>query len=292
MNRFFTTAVFVVAPAVAATVTVQGVGTASVRHRPVVSVVGNGSHVSVSHHVLRAGRVTFSVASTSKNGSSITLFRPRHGHTLNEVLGDVGEEFSQDPATAAKGTRDLVHDMSAYGLADVSSNRGARVTRQLPAGVYYLMDLGTPPASGRPETTRVVVHRHSGYHAVADRAHARAVIKMTSADRFLVSGSMPARGTVRVANRSDTLHFVTFQRVKPGTTDKQVQAYFTSASSGPPPFALQGPEMGTDVLTPGKALQLTYRLPRGTYVLMCFVADDKTGMPHALMGMHRVVTLR
>ena len=50
--------------------------------------------------------------------------------------------------------------------------------------------------------------------------------------------------------------------------------------------------MGSDVLTPGKALKLTYRLHRGTYVLMCFVADDQDGMPHAFMGMHKVVRFR
>jgi hypothetical protein len=37
---------------------------------------------------------------------------------------------------------------------------------------------------------------------------------------------------------------------------------------------------------------VAYHLPRGTYVLMCFVADDMTGIPHALMGMHLVIELR
>ena len=54
---------------------------------------------------------------------------------------------------------------------------------------------------------------------------------------------------------------------------------------------MQSPAMGTDVLTPGTSMKLTYRLHRGTYVLMCFIADDKTGMPHAFMGMHKVVHL-
>ena len=36
---------------------------------------------------------------------------------------------------------------------------------------------------------------------------------------------------------------------------------------------------------------MSYNLPKGTYVLLCFVADDLTGMPHAIMGMHKVVVL-
>jgi hypothetical protein len=254
-------------------------------------VVGNGSHVRVSNPVLHAGRATFAVRSTnSGNGSSITLFRPRPGHTLNEVFADLQEEFSPTPATAAKGTRDLKRDVWIYGLADISPARGARVTRNLRAGTYYLMDLGNTP-SGPPATTKLTVRAHSGYRSKVLHRHARATVRVTSADRFRIRGSMPAHGTIRVVNVSDTLHFVAFQRVKPGTTDRQVQHSFASGgpSSGPPPWALPGPSMGTDVLTPGRSLRLTYRLHKGTYVLMCFVADDKTGMPHAFMGMHKVV---
>ena len=45
------------------------------------------------------------------------------------------------------------------------------------------------------------------------------------------------------------------------------------------------------MLSPGREARLTYHLPAGTYVLLCFVADDVTRMPHAFMGMHKVVTL-
>ena len=204
------------------------------------------------------------------------------------MFADLAEEFSNDPSTAAKGTRDLKRDVLTYGLADVSPARGALVTRGLRAGTYYLMDLGNTP-SGAPATTKLTVRRHSGYRSRVLHRHARATVRVTSADRFRVRGRMPAHGTIRVANVSDTLHFVAFQRVKRGTTDRQVQQYFDSNPSGPPPWGLQSPTMGTDVLTPGQSLKLTYRLHRGTYVLLCFVADDKTGMPHAFMGMHKVV---
>ena len=293
MRSVRTMAMLLVLPTAAATIATQGMASAAPahHHRHFVSVVGDGSHVRVGNAVLHSGRVTFSVRSTSGNGSNITLFRPKPGHTLNEVLGDLGEEFSQTPATAAKGTRDLVHDTLIYGLADVSSARGAFVTRNLRAGTYYLMDLGTPPSSGPPATTKLMVKPHSGYRSAVLRRHTSATVKLTSADRFKVRGTMPAHGTIRVANVSDTLHFVSFQRVKPGTTDRQVQQYFNSGSQAAPPFALRSPEMGTDVLSPGQSLKLTYRLHKGTYVLMCFIADDKTGMPHAFMGMHKVVHL-
>jgi hypothetical protein len=80
--------------------------------------------------------------------------------------------------------------------------------------------------------------------------------------------------------------------VKPGTTDKQIQDYYDSGVQAPPPFALNGPTVGLDVISPGNHATINYDLPKGTYVLQCFVADDVTGMPHAIMGMHKVVILK
>ena len=264
MRAFRKLALLLVVPTAAASVTMPGTAMAAARHHRhhFVSVVGNGSHVNVNHSVLRSGRVTFSVRSTNSGGESdITLFRPKRGHTLNEVFAALANEFSQDPPTAAKGTRQLVRYVLTYGLADVSPARGAFVTRTLGPGKYYLMDLGNPPQSGPPATTTLMVKRHQGYRAAALRAHARATVRLTSSDRFRVRGTMPAHGTVRVKNVSDTLHFMAIQRVKRGTTDRQIQKFFNSNGQGPAPF-VQSPTMGADVLTPGQSLRLTYRLHR------------------------------
>jgi hypothetical protein len=55
---------------------------------------------------------------------------------------------------------------------------------------------------------------------------------------------------------------------------------------------MDGPSIQMDVLSPGRHADISYRLPAGTYMLACFIADDQTGMPHAVMGMHKVVTLK
>jgi hypothetical protein len=49
---------------------------------------------------------------------------------------------------------------------------------------------------------------------------------------------------------------------------------------------------GSDAVSPGHASVLSLNLPKGTYLLQCFVADDVTGIPHAFMGMHLVVNIR
>jgi len=80
--------------------------------------------------------------------------------------------------------------------------------------------------------------------------------------------------------------------VKEGTTDAQISALFGGVPGTEDPFLESRPSSGLDVLSPGRQADLTYKLPRGTYALMCFVADDVTGVPHAIMGMHKVVSLK
>jgi hypothetical protein len=156
-------------------------------------------------------------------------------------------------------------------------------------GKYYLVDTaGSPTAANL--TTLTVKPAKANVEQDSDLASQTTVLA-TSADRFVAPRKWPHEGTYTFRNTSDTLHFMELQPVKTGTTDKQVSDFFASGAQGAPPFAKSGPGVGNDVVSPGFSLQVTYDLPEGTYVLLCFVADDVTGMPHALMGMHKVVVL-
>ena len=267
-------------------------------HGTTVLVHGDGTNVTLSRRSVDEGRIAFKVDTTNAapSGSQITLFRLVGHTTLTTFKADLTKEFSQDPSVAAEGTRDLNRDIRAFGLADVISGFPAKVTERLQAGRYYLMDLGNVGASGPdPVFTGFTVRDNHSHSNSANRQGDTSdgpVIKMTSDDRFVSPRRLPARGTVTVKNVADTIHFMSMGPVKKGTTDAQIQAYFDSKSQEPPPFGVDGPSIGLDVLSPGRQAEFTYSLPRGTYVLMCFVADDVTGMPHALMGMHQVVILK
>jgi hypothetical protein len=263
-------------------------------HQQVVDVRGDGSaaHLSTTH--LHAGSIQFRVHTTNPTtpdggGSQIGMFKLKNGADLPKVFGDLAEEFGADPA---KGTRDLVHDASFYGLADVSTATPATVTESLSPGTYYLVDLGKQPSGPPAVATLTVDGKRAGIEQDSD-LRSQVTVKAVDPDRFVAPRKWPHQGTFTFTNRSDTIHFASLEPVKAGTTDKQVQAYFDSHSDQPPPFLDPSrPSTGSDVLSPGKSLQLSYSLPKGTYVLLCFVADDETGMPHALMGMHEVVVLK
>ena len=259
-----------------------------------VNVVGTGTSVKLSTSTVESGTVSFQVSTkipASTGGSSaISLFRLNAGKTLSTVLRDIGLEFSNQPSQAAKGTRELTEDVTFFGLADVVQGHPETVTEMLSAGTYYLIDLGGAPPTGPSSFTKLTVRQdHDNDRARPVRS--QFTVQLTSADRFVAPRNWAHEGTVTVANVSDTIHFMELSPVKAGTTDQQIQAFFDSGVQAPPPFGRQGPSGGSDVLSPGKSLKLTYDLPAGTYVLLCFVADDMTGMPHALMGMHKVVVL-
>jgi hypothetical protein len=258
-----------------------------------VSVVGDGTAVHIGHTTVHAGKISFKVSSTNsfskgEGGSSISMFQPKEGVKLSTVFDDLREEFSSNPATAAKGTRDIVRDVQLFGLGDVIPGYPEVVTENLQHGTYYLMDTAKFNGTGQPKLTRLSVtgHARDGW------LHSTVPVKATSDDRFVTPSYWPHRGTYLFRNVSDTIHFMAIVPVKDGTTDKQVQAFLNSGSQGNPPFALpDNPTGGNDVVSPGGTIAVSYNLPRGTYVLLCFIADDATGMPHAVMGMHKVIQL-
>ena len=265
-----------------------------------VTVTGTGSSVTLSTDHVFAGSIQFAVSSTNPvgpggGGSDISLFRLKPGKTLPELFSALQKEFSNTPSVAAQGTRDIVATAIVRGLAEVVPGYPETVTETLAPGQYYSMDLANPPTNAPPKLTSLTVVP-GGRHIAQTSDLASQVHVKTVDEHFIAPKVWPHKGTYTFTNRADTIHFMQLQPVAPGTTDAQIQQVLTTppppGASGPPPGFLAGPTGGNDVVSPGYSLQLSYDLPRGTYVLLCWVADDQTGMPHALMGMHKVVVLK
>jgi hypothetical protein len=262
-----------------------------------VHVWGNGSSASIDHATVWAGSIRFAVSTTNASssnggGSTISLFRLKKGKTAADLMQGFKDEFSHD--NAARGTQELTAAATFRGLADVVVDSPEVVTEYLSPGTYYLLDLGNTPKGPPSVTTLTVKEAKDGMHIEQDSdLVSQTSVLATSADRFVAPRKWPHEGTYTFRNTSKTLHFMIMQPVTEGTTDQMVSDYFKSAGpqSPPPPFLKKGPTGGNDVVSPGYSLQVSYDLPKGTYVLLCFVADDVTGMPHAVMGMHKVVVL-
>ena len=107
-------------------------------------------------------------------------------------------------------------------------------------------------------------HRHgrqARHHHCVPRSDA--TVALQQENRISIRGDLPASGSVLVGNRSNAVQIAVLSPITAGTTETQVQAYFDGGAEGPWPFPRPGPSVGTDFLSPGKELVLTYRRDTG-----------------------------
>jgi hypothetical protein len=269
------TTVLSTSPVDAATVR-HATATASPGSRLVVARMSS-THVKFSvGSSLRAGRVTFRVVSP-KGDHELQLLRLHPGYSLQQAGADFGKAFNGDVAAV----RRLDAGITFRGGAEAKPHHNGLFTVSLKAGDYLAVDqdsnamaplhvFGTPRNAARPRTRGSVTAYSYGFGG---------------------SVRLPHDGWIRFFNQSDQPHFIVLNHVKRGTTATMVRKYFASGGQGRPAFGLRA-ETSMAVVSPNRSEFFHIHLPRGKYLMACYWPDDDTGMPHALMGMWRLVTVR
>lgn len=241
-----------------------------------VIVVHMGSQIHLSTTSVRAGQITFKVV-TRKGDHELQLARLRKGYTMAQAGADIGRSFTGDVAAINRVDKGI----DFRGGAEARPHSHGLFTTKLGAGHYVALD-----QNGNGLAMLTVRGT-----AVKRRApHSNSAIGMFSYG-FSSPRAIPHSGTTNLTNSSDQPHFVVFERVKASATKAQVKAYFSSMAQGKPTFALRG-GTSSGVISPGRSERLKYDLPAGKYVIACFWPDDETGMPHAFMGMWKLITLK
>jgi hypothetical protein len=246
------------------------------------------------------------VAVKAKGGpADISLASLEKGYTLSDAFKDY-ETFqgSQDPSSGQyskaglKALNRFYNHVTFYG-GPVAEEPGITQTDTLDFNkateVYILNDSGDVPALiGKVRVVGKQAHRRP----VQVDGTITARTNKADDSRFGGDIKLPRKGVIafKVLKSSTTPHFLSLVHVKEGTTKKQIEQCFNDPScsngDGPPPFiASDGAEADTDIVNPGYRQDLHVNLPKGEYAELCFVADRKTGMPHALMGMIKTVHL-
>jgi hypothetical protein len=283
----------IAAVAAAAGAALMAPSTAFAASLPVINVHESGNGFTANGDPLnrQAGRVTFHFTTTvspTAEGSEVDLVRLNRGYTVANLHAAIAEENSQSPATAAKGTRDLTATARILGGGGLSvPTQSSDVIETLYSGTYYLVDV-----DGNSQTMPLHVHGTPSKTAAWPHVGATIVMGNGSQDRFFAPAVIPAGSAILIRNSSDTLHFTEFQRAVPGTTDATISKILSSNLTAPAP-QLIGTSISAGVVSPGSQVIFdSANLTPGTYVLFCWIADDQTGMPHALMGMHLVIQIR
>jgi hypothetical protein len=271
MRRSISTLLVSAAAAVGLVLTAAAPANASTCATVQVDITSSGA-VHMAHHI-PAGYLKLDV--DGPGGHTLQLARPKHGASVGRLIAD-------NTALSTTGKANgIERDFVAVG----GSETGTDLWVRLPHGTYYAFD----QAATTLTRSKVAVVHVGGSYVVADRPHVAAVItavgEMSWAKR---PKHIPSHGVMAFLNESSDYHFVDLQQIKEGTTLAKVKAALASPNQqGAPDFALGG-SYSTGALSPSHTQLSTYKLPKGLYALLCFWPDEN-GVPHALMGMVRLI---
>lgn len=260
-------------------------GTSAAAGTPTVSVtLGAHGPTVVGPTRWHPGPENIAVVSHAAD-QEVTLLHFRPGYGYADFVAD-GERAQGHSAAARIALARVFANTVFDGGINLFSGQSADFAVSLTPGIYYLGEM-----TSRPKLTRI---RVTGERSTATTP---SIATITAGDRsYQISGQLPANGTITIANAGGHPHRANLIPVKAGTTRAELAAYIRKTGGNDnapaPSFALNGPQLGTADLSPGRRMQLTYRLPAGTYALLDFDHDLKTGRPDSVEGMYAVVRLR
>ena len=241
-----------------------------------ITFIGGGASTSGGVTTLHAGRYQFHVVARS-GAHTLQLLRFQNGYTPQQAQSDFNGAFSGNVPAVQRIDNGVVF----LGGADARPEHPADMVVQL----HGTTQLAAIDQNGDAVAMLNVVGKAPDQKNVAHDG------KYTAFSYgWAVSSHLPASGMVKFANQADQPHFLALQHVKDSTTNAKVRKFINSGGQGNPPWVLKG-SADSGVLSPGKSQLLNYDLKPGKYLVACFWPDYFTGMPHAFMGMWKLVTL-
>ena len=279
----------------------SGFGASAAPARPDASTTsGTVLHVAITDKhfyvdgptTFPAGQVKLSLENAkSKGDASVEVVAFSAGHTFQNFKSDLKVAFENlfAPNGNTKKGLKYLNKVLGYttGYGGLGAHHGKTRNGTLllrTEGTYVIYD-DSSQLPKRPQFVHVTAPVGAQTLPTTD-----ATIVAQTNRRWGGDSVLPANGDVTFQNVStESPHFLVLNQVKPGTTRKQVIRALQS-NSGPGPFLSH--EQDSDLISGGQAMVVHLHLPAGTYAEMCFFPDPKTGMPHALMGMVRIVKLK
>ena len=267
---------------------------ASAAAPPVVTIAVSGDQATISQTTIRPGVVEFHVSDSftvpgDQGGPEpVSIVRT---DALDQVLATLPAVFSGDPsdpasmAAVAQGMRTVHALTTLYGGAQ----KGGVWQAWLPAGNYYVLGIQSA-AMGmtKPVAFTVAGSPRSGrLHAVQAAFWASGPVGNNDF-HFAQLGRQPVTW-LSFRNAAKEIHFLDVTGVKPTTTNAAVRKAL--ASNADPKF-VTGPFFAFDVISPGVRVVIKQSLAPGKYLVDCFIPSETDGMPHALMGMWKLVVVR
>jgi hypothetical protein len=250
---------------------------------PFVTAKIGTAHKVTLPSTLRPGVRLFKVTSQVAEGE-VMLIHLKAPYTLDEALADFGAAFEHNDLEALNRVYDNV---IFIGSATASPGKPNTFIANLAKGKYLAVDFSLQAPTADMFAPFTVTGDPTG-----STAPTSPTITATGDKTWAKNpASIPAKGMLRFRNVARSPHFIEIDRLKAGKTYADWVAWVNAGGNGPPPIRNEG-SFYRDVVSPGHSYQFKYGTIPGKYVVMCWMPDRKTGMPHVLMGMSRPLTIR
>lgn len=227
---------------------------------------------------------TISLDGTPTAGLTTIVLRNRgrgdHEAQLVRVEGTHSEAEVMNAFAATGAGRPTAEWLFAAGGTGAPEGATASTAQVLAPGTYYAVD-----SSGSDERRAPHVRFEVAGEASDDVLPAADATITASEYAFTAGGLRAGANEVTFENAGRQIHHVIALPILPGRTIDDVRAFITDDNPrGSPPFDFRT-GASTTALEGGTSENVTLRLRRGDYALVCFISDRQGGPPHALMGM-------
>lgn len=233
-----------------------------------------------------AGPVRMTLENRGDTLHDAQLFKVDGNHDGDDVVNFVLEAIDSSPKPG------WMHP--AGGVAPVRPGASATTTQTLDPGTYYIADTQERD-DGRRRTngakggiTKLEVTGDPGGRLPSTTA----TITATDTEGYRANGLRPGRNRVLFRNAGRELHQVVALPIKPGKPldDGARDALARRSGTSWVPVDIEG-SLATTALDAGREQVTELTFERKPYVLVCFLAKRKGGIPQAYEGMASVLDL-
>ncbi|HYI25186.1 MAG TPA: hypothetical protein VD767_07240 [Thermomicrobiales bacterium] len=254
--------------------------------------------------VIVATEFAFDMPGTAESGYTRLTLDNQGGADHHAMFFRLSDGTTEDQFMAGLMAGDLaaLGDLGAsYGGPMANAGSQGSVIASLDAGTYAVVCL-IPDEQGVPHVAHgmVAMLQVSEGASTASDPVADGTITLVEMAFDGLPAEVPAGTyTWQVVNGGAQLHEMALLQLVPGVPAEAVIAGITAGpeeaaasppavpaaspeASGPPPFVSL---TGAAPMSPGATNYVEFDAQPGEYVVVCFVPDVETGMPHAMMGM-------
>lgn len=237
---------------------------------------------------------TVQVGGTPQSGATeldfTTDLRPAKGDDAGAEFGVIRLNSGVTPEQFTAGIKPDGSNLEKFGSLEttVGVSKGQRIKVQtiLKPAQYVVADLNAKPSD-------------QSRHTVIQVAQNPAPLALPKADatfrmkeyRFTGPKTIRRGDLVRTENTGKQQHMAVALRAKNLKQAKAFEKLLRKGKDGKVEKKIRGIGFLSDVVSPGAVNQSKVTMPRGVYVLACFM-DTKKGVEHTRLGMERTLIVR